>query len=147
MPEWSELGLWGVFIACFLASTVVPFSSELVVTAYVAAFPQNWQLCLLWSSVGNTLGSITTYALGRLVPTEKSIRWLSLDAQKVENYRLRAQKYGAVLGLLGWTPFFGDLIAFAMGVVKTQPLLSFVYFFIGKTARYAVLIASVLKVL
>jgi membrane protein YqaA with SNARE-associated domain len=65
-----EGGLAGVILASFLAATVVPFASEAVLFGYLKLHPELAALAVTVASVGNTLGGMTTYLLGRLVPAK-----------------------------------------------------------------------------
>ena len=58
-----ELGYLGLFIASFLAATVVPFSSEVIFSAMVFGGFDEWT-CVLIATVGNWLGGMTCYYLG-----------------------------------------------------------------------------------
>ena len=60
----TNYGPWGMFIAAFLAGSILPFSSEAVMVALLAAGISPWIL-LLYASVGNSLGGITCYYIGR----------------------------------------------------------------------------------
>lgn len=64
----AEAGLAGLFLASFLASTLLPGGSELVLLALLAAHPEQAWPALLLATLGNTLGGMSTYALGRLLP-------------------------------------------------------------------------------
>jgi membrane protein YqaA with SNARE-associated domain len=69
MFDWSgETGLAALFAAAFVSATFVPANSELVLAAVVRAAPANAALAVAIATLGNTLGGLTTYALGRLVP-------------------------------------------------------------------------------
>ena len=63
-----EGGLAALFAASFLAATVVPLSSEAVLFGYLKLHPQQLAAALTLATAGNTLGGLTSYALGRLVP-------------------------------------------------------------------------------
>ncbi|MGL4493074.1 MAG: DedA family protein, partial [Tannerellaceae bacterium] len=49
-----EWGYIGVFIAAFLAGTVVPFSSEVVLTGVLLLGAGYWP-CMIAATLGNTL--------------------------------------------------------------------------------------------
>ena len=60
-----EGGLAGVFVASFLAATVVPLSSEAVLFGYLKLHPGNAALAVALATLGNTAGGMTTYLIGR----------------------------------------------------------------------------------
>jgi membrane protein YqaA with SNARE-associated domain len=140
-PGWfSDVGLWGLFLASFLAATIVPFSSEAVLAA-AALGPWSTGSLLITATVGNWLGGLTTYALGRLANAERISGWLRMDPSGAVKWELSIQRYGAWLALLCWAPFVGDVIALALGVFKVKPMPVAVLMLIGKAVRYAVVIA------
>ena len=70
-----QFGGFGMFLSALLAGSIIPFSSELVMTALKLAGVSNLSL-LLWGTVGNVLGSSMNYGLGRLGKLE----WLEKHA-------------------------------------------------------------------
>ena len=138
-PEWVEWGLLGLFLASFLAATILPFSSEAVLVAMVLG---GWsgQSLLVVASVGNTLGGLTNYAIGRWIPERKLVKRLGIEPDKAERWRSFAQRYGAWGALLCWLPVIGDPIALALGVFRTNFIWTAVLMFVGKMLRYAVIL-------
>lgn len=141
-PTWFEqAGLWGLFLASFLAATVVPFSSEAVLSAATLG-PWSGASLLITASLGNWLGGLTTYAIGRWANMEWIARWLRMDPSKAVRWERSIQKHGAWLALLCWLPFLGDPIALALGVFKTRAVPVALLMLVGKAMRYAVVIAT-----
>ncbi|HRH67871.1 MAG TPA: YqaA family protein [Flavobacteriales bacterium] len=138
-PVWAEAGLWGLFMASFLAATILPFSSEALLGIMAAGAWSSLSL-LLAASIGNTLGGLTNYGLGRWVPEEKLMGRLRIDTAKADRWRGLVHRYGAWAALLCWLPVIGDPIAIALGLFRAPLLPSVALMFIGKTARYAVLL-------
>jgi membrane protein YqaA with SNARE-associated domain len=94
----------------------------------------------LIASFGNTIGSVITYEMGRI----GNLDWLKKDKNndpKVEKWAFKIQRFGSYLGLFAWLPFVGDIIVLAMGCFKTKRATSFLFFGIGKSLRYALLIS------
>ncbi len=141
-PAWIELGLWGLFLASFLAATILPFSSEAVLGA-MALGSWSGQSLLIVASVGNTLGGLTNYAIGRWIPEDKLVRKLRLEPAKAERWRGLVKRYGAWAALLCWLPVVGDAIAIALGLFRAPFVASTLLMFIGKVARYAVVLQVV----
>ena len=139
-PWWLELGLAGLFLASFLAATVLPFSSEAVLAASSMGPWPTWEL-LVVVSVGNTLGGISSYALGRLGDLDRIARWLRTDPAKALRWKQRIQHHGVWAALLTWLPFVGDPIAIALGLGRTSFWPTAILMFLGKAARYAVVLA------
>ncbi|MDX9750070.1 MAG: YqaA family protein [Flavobacteriales bacterium] len=138
--EWMEAGLWGLFLASFLAATVVPFSSEALLAA-MALGP--WSTFALWAvaATGNTLGGMTSYLLGRAGDLRRIARWLRTDPAKAVHWQRRLHRYGAWAALLTWLPVVGDPIAIALGLGRAPAWAVAVLMFVGKAVRYAVVLA------
>jgi membrane protein YqaA with SNARE-associated domain len=135
----SSAGLWGLFLASFLAATVLPFSSEAVLAA-AALGPWSGTTLLLVASVGNWLGGLSTFGLGWLGKPASIARWLRVDPNKALRWQGAVQRRGAWLALLCWVPVIGDPIALALGVLKAKPIPVALLMLLGKAARYAVVI-------
>jgi membrane protein YqaA with SNARE-associated domain len=139
-PWWSEGGLLALFVACFLAATVLPFSSEAVLVAMALGPWAGWSLWAV-ASAGNTLGGLSSYGLGRLGDMERIARWLSADRERTLRWRGRIARHGVWAALLTWLPVVGDPIAIALGLGRAPLWPVAVLMFLGKAARYAVVLA------
>lgn len=139
---WELAGLPGLFLASFLAATVLPFSSEALLLLMTAGTWSSASL-LLTASIGNTLGGMTNYIIGRWVPEGKLMRWLRVDPAKAQRWNALVQRYGAWCALLCWLPVIGDPIAIALGVFRARTWPVVLLMFIGKAVRYAVIISVV----
>lgn len=132
--QWGYVGL---FVAAFVAGTVFPLSSEVAMVALAAAGLNPIGLVVA-ASVGNTLGGMTCYWIGTLGRAE----WIERLGIKHEQ-RERAQRFLAGRG--AWTAFFaflptiGEAIALSLGLMRSNPRLTLLAMFLGKAARYAVL--------
>lgn len=137
-------GYIGVFIASFLAATVLPFSSEVVLTGVLLAGGSYWP-CMVAATLGNTLGGMTCYALGRLGKIEWIKKYLRLDITRLQ----RVQHW--IEGRRSWTAFFvftpgvGDFIAVALGFLRARIGPVIFWMLIGKALRYWVWMELVYK--
>lgn len=140
-PEWLGWGLPGLFLASFLAATVLPFSSEALLLA-MATGP--WPFGELWlaASLGNWLGGMSSYGLGRLGDLERIARVLRTDPSKALAWQRRLERHGAWAALLCWAPVIGDPIAIALGLGRASLWRTAVLMLAGKAARYAVLLGA-----
>ena len=133
-----DASLWSLFASAFLAATLLPGGSEAVL-AYLAADSRYTPLTLLLvAAVGNTLGGMTSWALGRLVAFKYPVRGLVKPAHQQAVARL--QRWGSPVLLLSWLPLIGDPLCVAAGWLRLHWLLSLVFICVGKTARYAVIL-------
>jgi membrane protein YqaA with SNARE-associated domain len=142
LSVWTGTGLPALFLACFFAATVLPFSSEALL-AGMALGPWNSTALLITASLGNTLGGLTNYAIGRWLPEGKLLRRLKIDAEKAGRWHRLVRRYGVWCALLCWLPVVGDPIAIALGLFRARPAPVAVLMFLGKAVRYAVLIAAI----
>lgn len=134
----------GLFAVSFLAATVFPLQSELVLVGLLLAEPAHWSSLLIVASLGNTLGAVVNWVLGRFLSHFRDRRWFPLKPGDYERVERWYSRYGVWSLLLSWLPFGGDALTVVAGALRTR-LLPFVLLVgIGKTARYAVLTAATL---
>ena len=133
-----DASLWSLFASAFLASTLLPGGSE-VVLAYLASNETHSPLMLLQvAAVGNTLGGMTSWGIGRLIAYKYPARGLVKPGHQQAVDRI--QRWGSPLLLLSWLPVIGDPLCVAAGWLRVHWLLSLVFIGVGKTARYAVIL-------
>ncbi len=140
--DWYTWGLPGLFLASFLAATILPFSSEALLGA-LALGPWSFASLLLTASVGNTLGGLTNYALGRWALPVRLLRWLRIDPQHADRWKVKVERWGPAAALLCWLPVIGDPIALALGLLRSPLLPTAVLMFIGKALRYGIVLVVV----
>ena len=124
-----EAGLVGVFLASFVAATVLPFASEAVLFGYLKLHPGNAALAVAFATLGNTAGGMTTYFLGRFVP-RKELPHLEL-----------VRRYGAPALVFAWLPLAGDALCVAAGWLRVHWLSALCCMAAGRLARYVVIAA------
>lgn len=131
------LGLVGLFIGSFLAATVIPFSAEiLLVGALLAGFDPITTFCV--ATLGNSLGSLTSYGMGYLGKWEWIEKWFHVSREKLEKQKSRIDKYGPYLAMLCWLPFIGDVFAIGLGFYRLNFPKTMLFIFIGKALRFGV---------
>ncbi len=143
LTDWGYLGL---FISALLAGSIVPFSSELVMGALVAMGLEPW-LCVLAATLGNTLGGLTCYWLGRLGRIDWIEKYLGVKREKVERVQRFLQGRGALMAFFAFLPFVGEAIAVALGFMRSNLWLTTVSMFAGKLARYAAMLWAIQSVM
>ena len=131
----------GLFLAAFLAATIIPAQSEAVLLALMASGKYPFGLLLTVASLGNILGSVVNWGLGRGIERFRHKRWFPVK----ETALLKAQgwyhKYGRWTLLLSWVPIIGDPLTVAAGVMR-EKLFSFLAIVsIAKIGRYLFLMA------
>lgn len=129
--------LSGMFLSAFLAATILPFPSEVLFLALIAERSSPVWLIVLVASIGNTLGSCLTYAMGRGLGGAQGARWFPVTPQQMDRATRWFNHYGRWSLLLSWAPG-GDVVVAAAGLLRV-PLWQFVTLVsIAKTARYIV---------
>ena len=128
-----EWGLPGLFISALLAGSIVPFSSELVLVALVKlGLPPT--ACLISAALGNTVGGMTCYYMGRL----GKISWIEKYFKlKMLNF---LQGKGALMAFFAFLPAIGEVISIALGFMRSNIWLTVASMFAGKLIRYILLL-------
>ena len=130
--------LWLLFFSAFISSTLFPGGSEAVL-AYLASEAEHPLFLLVAiATVGNTLGAMTSWGIGRLISIRYSAEKLSKVSQQKAVERL--QKYGSPLLLLSWLPVVGDPLCVAAGWLRIYWLWSLLFITVGKLLRYIVIV-------
>lgn len=136
--NYIEFGYLGLFIACFLAATILPFTSEGI---FVVFLLQDYSAvnCLVIATLGNTLGGVTNYLIGML-GKERHLQRLFANQQRFLRFKSWVSRYGGWTALLAWLPFIGDPLCVFLGFVRTPFLLTLFFMSVGKFLRYALIL-------
>jgi len=131
------IALSGLFLAAFLAASPLPFQSEIV---FLGLMLGGWTpgALVLVASVGNTLGSCLTYALGRWLSDQRDHRWFPLSEAQMARAEAWHARWGVWSLLLSWLPG-GDLIVALSGVLRVPFPLFLALTALAKTGRYVAL--------
>lgn len=120
----------------FLAATILPFSSEIVLTTMYLSNSFETYFLLIFASIGNIMGSITNWYLGKKITLFQNRKWFPVSAEQLESSREYFQKYGLWSLLLAWVPIIGDPLTLLAGVLKVRFGIFFVLVSISKISRY-----------
>lgn len=145
MAEWVEYGYWGIFLISFLAATIIPFSSDVVLAAMILSATWDPYLTVLFASIGNWLGGMTNYLLGYLGKWIWLERYFRVNKEKVRGFKRWVDRWGSVLAFISWFPAIGDILAIALGLFKVSWWRVSVFMFIGKAARYVAIAWIILR--
>lgn len=133
----TELGLFGLFISSFLSATVIPFSSEFVLS-FMILNGFDIYLTILIATIGNWLGGLSSYLIGRLGKWNIIEKHFGVDKNKVFNFKLKVDRWGSVLAFFSWLPIIGDVIAVSLGFFRTNFILVSIWMLLGKILRYII---------
>ncbi|MFR9165164.1 MAG: YqaA family protein [Dysgonomonas sp.] len=140
----ATYGYLGLFIACFISATIIPFSSDILLIALVAA-GLDWRICLIVASTANWLGGMTCYYLGKLGKIEWIEKHSKIKREKIEQMQQWLQGKGAAMAFFSWIPIVGNIMVIALGYIRANVLIVNVSLFAGKFCRYVVIIFLTLK--
>ena len=135
--EWLQsLGYLGLFIGSFLASTIIPLSSDVLLLGMLVA-NGNPIVCLLVATIGNWLGGMTSYILGYLGKWKWIEKLFKVSQEKLEKQKQKVDKYGIWLAFVAWFPIVGDVFSLALGFYKVKPKTCAAFMLIGRFVRFA----------
>lgn len=140
------LSLPGLFVAAFVAATPVPMNSEIVFVAALVAALSDPMWLIAVASVGNVLGSLTTYGAGRGLVGGRFARAFRLSPDRLARASRWFDRYGRWSLLLAWAPG-GDVLCFAAGALRLPLAVFLALVALAKTLRYGVVAALTLGIL
>ena len=133
----TEWGLFGLFISSFLSATVIPFSSEFVLS-FMILNGFDIYLTILIATIGNWFGGLSSYLIGRLGKWTIIEKYFAVDKNKVFKFKLKVDRFGSVLAFFSWLPIIGDVIALSLGFFRTNFILVSIWMLLGKILRYII---------
>lgn len=136
----EQSSLLALFTSSFLAATLLPGGSEAVLVGVLLTYPElHWQALTL-ATIGNTLGGMSSYLIGRFLPDEKTVLKKSGGSSRGLEW---VRQHGAPILLLSWAPLIGDVLCVAAGWLRANWLWALLFIAVGKFARYWVIATAV----
>ncbi|PLP89874.1 hypothetical protein CYD26_16265 [Pseudomonas sp. FFUP_PS_473] len=133
------LSHWGLFLSAFAAATLLPMQSEAVLVGLLIGEPNAVLSLLLIATLGNVLGSIVNWLLGRGIEQLRDKRWFPFKPEQLDKAQQRYQRYGQWSLLLSWMPVIGDPLTLIAGVMR-EPFWRFLLLVsVAKGGRYLIL--------
>jgi membrane protein YqaA with SNARE-associated domain len=123
----ADASLWSLLAGSFIAATLVPVSSEVMLFAVLKLHPELFWPALGVATLGNTAGGMVTYAMGRFIPHKRE-----------HKYEAWVKHHGEPLLLLSWVPLIGDGLGLAAGWLRLAWPACLLWMALGKGARYLV---------
>lgn len=144
MEYFSELGYFGLFVSAFLAATILPLSSEVVLSTLLLSGLSPTVLIII-ATTGNVLGSLTNYALGYWGSKTAVKKWLRISDEEFVQAEQRFVKYGLFSLFFAWVPIIGDPLTVIAGVLRIRLSWFVILVTAGKLMRYIVISYLVLQ--
>lgn len=139
-----QYGYIGMALASFLAGTFVPFSSEAVMGALLATTSMNPALTVVCGTIGNVLGSMCNYYIGRIGNVQQISHWMHIKEQRLLVTQHYVERRGSWIAFFSFLPFFGTAIAISLGILRANVFGVFIYSLLGKFIRYVMVAYSVI---
>ena len=134
-----------LFIISFLAATILPLSSELVLSTMLLTDSFDKYLLLVVASFGNILGSSVNWYLGKKILIFKDKKWFPANERQIAKGEIYFKKYGIWSLLLAWVPIIGDPLTIVAGILRVKFFIFLLLISISKISRYIFLIFIIFK--
>ena len=125
-----------LFSISFLAATILPFSSELMLVGLIATSNYDNFLLLIFASLGNILGSTINWVLGFYSRNLTTNKWFPFKLSQIESSSKWFDKFGKWSLLFAWVPIMGDPLTLVAGLLRVKFLEFLILVSIGKVSRY-----------
>jgi membrane protein YqaA with SNARE-associated domain len=125
-----------LFLISFLAATLLPLSSELVLIGLLNMNEHNSFALVAIASLGNILGSVFNWLLGFYLLKFVNKKWFPFKENQINIADRRFRKFGVWSLLFAWVPIIGDPLTFVAGILRINFLLFLVLVTVGKISRY-----------
>lgn len=132
----------GLFISALLSATLLPGSSEILIASLSNQGFDHLTLWI-WATLGNTLGSLINWLLGRYFLHFKKYRWFPVSEPDLQRAQKWFQRYGIWSLLLSWAPVIGDALTLLAGVMKTRLTSFLLLVAVAKGMRYAIILGLI----
>ena len=129
-------------MASFLAGTFVPFSSEAVMAALLVTTGMDPFLTVVSATIGNVLGSMFNYYIGRIGSIEQISRWMHIKERRLRKTRDYVERKGSWLAAFSFLPVFGTAISISLGILRANVWGVLLWSTVGKFLRYIIVAFS-----
>ena len=129
-------------MASFLAGTFVPFSSEAVMGALLVTTGMDPMLTVMSGTIGNVLGSMFNYGIGRIGSIEQISHWMHIKERRLRKTRDYVEKRGSWIAAFSFLPIFGTAISISLGILRANIWGVIFWSFVGKFTRYLIVAYS-----
>ena len=135
----TQYGYWGMLLSAFMAGSVLPFSSEAVIVGLMATGLDPW-LLMVYGTIGNVAGSMLNYSIGRMGKMEWIERYLHVKKEEIDRAHRFLAGRGAWMASFAFVPILGSAITVALGLMRSNVVITLIAMTLGKMFRYIILI-------
>ncbi|MDA8875293.1 DedA family protein [Planktomarina temperata] len=130
-----------LFISALMAATILPMQSEAVLVGFLVAGQKPVAYLLIIATLGNVLGAVINWGLGRAVRRFEGWSWFPASQEQMQRAQRWYLRYGRWSLLASWLPIVGDPITVVAGTLRESfwPFVALVT--LAKGGRYIVLAA------
>ncbi|MAZ04105.1 MAG: hypothetical protein CMN56_13315 [Sneathiella sp.] len=133
----SDLAAYvSLFFSAFVSATILPGTSEAALTLMLNEETGAPAILLLVATLGNVLGSVLNWFLGRFFTNYRDRKWFPIKEAQYDRAVGWFDKYGKWTLLLAWVPFFGDPLTIVAGAMRVHFGFFLLLVTVGKGARY-----------
>ncbi|MBO5788191.1 MAG: DedA family protein [Bacteroidaceae bacterium] len=141
----KDYGYLGMGVMAFLAGTVVPIASEVLLVFFLGAGLNAVSLTLC-ATLGNVIGGITCFMFGYLAKKERVQSFFRIPDKRMKRADRLIAKYGYWTAFFSFVPAIGEVVLIVLGIMRVSRVKVFVVMAIGKLLRYSLITASALGV-
>ncbi len=142
----SGYGYLGMGIGAFIAGSVLPMASEVLLVLFLSMGLSPFWL-LIWATIGNTIGGFSCYYMARLANREWVERFFKVSPRQMARADRVVQKIGVWAAFFSFVPLLGTAILLLLGFMRVSPMKISATMTAGKLVRYLVVILSYTGVL
>lgn len=141
----KDYGYLGMGIMAFLAGTVVPITSE-VLLVFFLGIGLNAVGLTVAASIGNTLGGITCFMIGYLTTKEKVQKFFKVPDRRMKRADMLIQKYGYWTAAFSFLPVLGEVFLLSLGIMRVNRFKVISLMALGKLFRYSLVVISAIGI-
>ena len=137
----SGYGYLGMGIGAFIAGSVLPMASEVLLVFFLSMGLSPLGL-LISATIGNTIGGFSCYYMARLAKREWVESFFHVSPRQMARADRVVQKIGVWAAFLSFVPLLGTAILLLLGFMRVSPLKKSVTMTAGKMLRYLIVVLS-----
>jgi membrane protein YqaA with SNARE-associated domain len=130
--------LTALFLSSFIAATILPAASEIVLWTIIADSPAMLWPAIATAAAGNTAGAVVNWLLGRFLSGFSERKWYPLTPAQQQRAAAWFQRFGLWSLLFAWLPVVGDPLTVVAGILRVRFPIFLALVAVGKTGRYII---------